>query len=243
MPPLAHDDADGNRAPLALLVDRDANTRRLYADFLRLSACTIEEAEDGREALAKAIARRPAIVVTETRLPGINGYNLCNLLRSDPATRDVPILFLTSKGYERDLRRAEQIGGDGVLVKPCLPETLLREMQRLLREAANLRERPHAIHETVHAQAERSDQLLAISREHTRRLTLSRAHVRVATAAPPVPPPSVMCPSCDKPLHYVRSHVGGVNARSSEQWDYFECPAGCGEFQYRQRTRKLRRVC
>ena len=73
---LAQVDASEHRAPLTLLVDRDADTRRMYAEFLILSSCSIEEAEDGREALAKAIARRPDIVVTETRLPGINGYDL-----------------------------------------------------------------------------------------------------------------------------------------------------------------------
>jgi hypothetical protein len=43
-------------------------------------------------------------------------------------------------------------------------------------------------------------------------------------------------------LQYLRSHVGGVSALNSEQWDYYECAAGCGTFQYRQRTRKLRQV-
>ena len=239
---LAHVDASEHPAPLTLLVDHDADTRRMYAQFLALSSCNIEEAEDGREALAKAIARRPDIVVTETRLPGINGYDLCNLLRSDSSTRDVPILFVTSDAFDIDLRRAERVGADAVLAKPCLPETLLIEMKRLLQESGDLRERARALRAKVRTQVERSDQLLAISRGHTRRLTLSRAHVRVETDAPPAMPPALVCPTCDQPLVYSRSHVGGVNARSSEQWDYFECPAGCGTFQYRQRTRKLRCV-
>jgi two-component system cell cycle response regulator DivK len=239
---LAHVDASEHRAPLTLLVDHDADTRRLYAEFLTLSSCHIEEAEDGREALAKAIAWHPDIVVTETRLPGINGYDLCNLLRADSSTRDIPILFVTSDAFDNDLRRAERVGADAVLLKPCLPETLLIEMKRLLQESGELRERARALRAKVRTQVERSDHLLAISRGHTRRLTLSRAHVRVETDAPPAVPPALVCPICDKPLVYVRSHVGGVNARSSEQWDYFECPAECGTFQYRQRTRKLRRV-
>jgi len=239
---LAHADTSEHRAPLTLLVDRDADTRRMYAEFLTLSSCSIEEAEDGREALAKAIARRPDIVVTETRLPGINGYDLCNLLRADSATRDLPILFVTSDSFDNDLRRAERVGADAVLVKPCLPTTLLLEMQRLLQESCGLRERARGLRAKVRTQVERSDQLLAISRGQTRRLTLSRAHVRVETDAPPAAPPSLVCPTCDKPLVYARSHVGGVNARSSEQWDYFDCPSGCGTFQYRQRTRKLRCV-
>src|SRR5690349_114225 len=62
-------------APLALLVDRDLDTRRMYAEYLRLSGCAVEEAEDGREALAKAISHHPNVIVTETRLPGINGFD------------------------------------------------------------------------------------------------------------------------------------------------------------------------
>ena len=52
----------------------------------------------------------------------------------------------------------------------------------------------------------------------------------------------LVCPSCDQALKYLRSHIGGVSARHLEQWDYFECPAGCGSFQYRERTKKLRKV-
>jgi len=52
----------------------------------------------------------------------------------------------------------------------------------------------------------------------------------------------LVCPNCDRALQYVRSHVGGVSARLSEQWDYYTCHGACGTFQYRQRTRRLRQV-
>ena len=63
---------DLGRSPLALLVDRDVDTRKMYAEYLRLSVCDIDEADDGREALAMAIAHHPDVIITETRLPGIN---------------------------------------------------------------------------------------------------------------------------------------------------------------------------
>jgi two-component system cell cycle response regulator DivK len=58
-------------------------------------------------------------------------------------------------------------------------------------------------------------------------------------------PPSLVCPSCDRPLWYYRSHIGGVKSRKAEQWDEFVCPhpGSCGVFEFRQRTRKLRRIC
>jgi hypothetical protein len=80
-----------------------------------------------------------------------------------------------------------------------------------------------------------------VDRVH-RRPTLKKAHHRGDTIAPPIPPPTLLCPSCDRPLTYRRSHVGGVSSRHSEQWDYYDCVSRCGTFQYRARTRKLRKV-
>jgi len=226
---------------LALLVDRDDDTRTMYAEVLRLGTWTIEEASDGREALAKAIARRPDIVITETRLPGINGYELCGLLRRDAITREIPIVVVTADAYPADLQHARDAGADTVLVKPCLPEQLAAEVARVLQTARGLQARGAAVYERAAAQISRARTLVGQARE-TKRLVLSRAHQRHDTTTPPVTPPILVCPQCDQPLTYKRSHVGGVSARHAEQWDYFECPTGCGSFQYRQRTRKLRKV-
>src|SRR5438552_681074 len=131
-----------DHALLALLVDRDPDTRKMYAEYLRLSAaCETDEAADGREALAKAMARHPDVIVTETRLPGINGIDLCTLLRRDTSTSAIPIIFVTGDAFEIDVKRAERAGADAVLTKPCLPEILLAEIRRVLHESMELRQR------------------------------------------------------------------------------------------------------
>src|SRR4026207_1227417 len=117
-------------APLvALIADRDAETRKIYAEFLALSDCRIEQAEDGRDALAKVFSRQPDIVITETHLPGINGFELCALLRQDTATRSIPIVLVAPAKIDVDLdvERAETAGADAVLTKPCPPATLFAE--------------------------------------------------------------------------------------------------------------------
>ncbi len=227
---------------LALLVDRDPDTRKMYAESLRLSGFTrIDEADDGRDALAKALERHPDVIVTETRLPGINGFDLCTLVRRDTSTSLIPIIFVTGDPLETDLKRARRAGADAVLTKPCLPEVLLGEIRRLLAHSAELQKRSEAARRNVTKQLARSCEL--IERSHTaKRLMLSRAHLRGDTTEPPLVPPVLICPRCDQPMRYVRSHIGGVSVRNSEQWDYFECTAGCGTFQYRERTRKLRKV-
>jgi CheY-like chemotaxis protein len=228
-------------APLvALIADRDADTRRMYAEFLMLSDCLIEHSEDGRDALAKVFSRRPDIVVTETHLPGINGFELCALLRQDSATRSIPIVVVTGDAAAADVHRAETAGADAVLAKPCRPETLFAEIQRLVHQSADLRERSRAARERLHDQLTRSGTLL--DRSRSRRTMLSSAHARHDTTTPPIPPPVLLCPECAQMLRYVRSHIGGVTALNSEQWDYFDCTSGCGTFQFRERTRKVRRV-
>jgi CheY-like chemotaxis protein len=228
-----------------LLVDRDSDTRRMYAEFLTLSEhCDIVEAEDGRDALAKALTRHPDVIITETRLPGLTGFDLCALLRRDSSTSSIPVIFVTGDAFEADVKRAERAGADAVLTKPCLPERLLDEVHRVLADSRELRARGAQARHAMTIQLQKSEDL--IERSHAtlfkRRVILSRAHQRHDTTEPPIKPPALICPNCDLPLKYLRSHVGGVSARHSEQWDYFECSAGCGTFQYRERTRKLRTV-
>jgi len=228
-------------APLvALIADRDADTRRMYAEFLMLSDCRIEHSEDGRDALAKVFSRLPDIVITETHLPGINGFELCALLRQDSATRSIPIVMVTGDAVAANVQRAETAGADAVLAKPCRPETLFAEIQRLVHQSADLRERSRAARERLHDQLTRSGTLL--DRSRGRRTMLSSAHARHDTTTPPIQPPALLCPECSQMLRYVRSHIGGVTAQNSEQWDYFDCAGGCGTFQFRERTRKVRRV-
>ena len=71
---------------LALLADGDAAARRVCADHLRQWSYEIDETDDGRDALAKAIARNPSLIVTAAQLPGVSGIELCRLLRTDAVT-------------------------------------------------------------------------------------------------------------------------------------------------------------
>jgi CheY-like chemotaxis protein len=236
-----HAGRQADALPSALLVDRDPDTRRMYREYLTIGAWAVDEASDGREALAKAIATHPNVVVTETRLPGMSGYDLCAILRRDSATREIPILVVTGDAFESDVARAQRAGADAVLIKPCLPETLLREMSRLVAQSRELRAGHAVTRQTVFEQVSSPERLIDTSSELRRRI-LSHAHNRHDTTSPPIPPPGLVCPQCDYALVYRRSHIGGVSARHPEQWDYYECPNNCGTFQYRERTRKLRKV-
>jgi CheY-like chemotaxis protein len=215
---------------LILVVEPDPETCAMYAmGLLSVSGWSAEPVSDGREALARAISRRPNVVVTETRVPGLDGIELCRLLKRDPDTRQIPILIVTGNTQEQLIAKARDAGADKVLFKPFVLDELIEAVQGML--APKTRTSPPEVQAPVHS-----------ARTPLRRRAQSRLHRRGQTTAPPLRPPDLMCPSCDRPLTYHSSYIGGVSASHEEQWDDYECSSACGRFQYRQRTRKLRRL-
>jgi CheY-like chemotaxis protein len=217
-----------------LIVDPDTDSRALYRQSFALAGCDVVEASDGREALAKVFTRVPTLIITEMRLPFVDGCALCEILRRDSVTVDVPILVVTADVRATELSRVRQLGADGVLVKPTTPEDVLTAARRLMAETGEMRQRAKAMRANAVTQRQQAER---------QRVRLSKSFSRFATTVPPVSPPILVCPSCDRALTYEQSYVGGVSMRHPEQWDHYTCPSGaCGVFQYRHRTRKLRRV-
>jgi len=97
---------------------------------LRAARFAVDEAEDGQEALDKAFAGRPDIIVMDLSLPVLDGWEAIRRLRSDDRTRAIPLIALTGHSVEEE----ENPGYDAILVKPCLPEALLSQIRALLAE-------------------------------------------------------------------------------------------------------------
>jgi CheY-like chemotaxis protein len=224
-------------AQKVLVADADDESRGLYAEALGAEQYEIFHATDGRDALVKVLEYSFALVITETHLPLIDGYALCELIRRDVLIRTMPIIVVTGDARPTAQKRALIAGADVVLVKPCACDELLSEAKRLILKDFD----QPALMTAPPLPAPAEPDTLA-DRPGKARGTKSRSHKRYDTTEPPVSPPILRCPSCDRSLSYSFSHVGGVSAREPEQWDYFACPASCGQFQYRQRTRKLQRV-
>ena len=117
---------------IALLVDRDQDTRHMYAEYLKLGNWRVDEASDGREALAKAIALHPDVIITETRLPGIDGITLCGILKERADTQSIPIIILTAKTTMGDVEEAFAAHADDFMAKPFEWAELLGKINRCL---------------------------------------------------------------------------------------------------------------
>jgi diguanylate cyclase (GGDEF)-like protein/PAS domain S-box-containing protein len=116
-----------------LVVDDEESSRYLLEQLLRGRGHDVVSAVDGLDALEKAGASCPDVVVTDILMPRMDGYKLCVRLRSEPATRRIPILVYTASfGEAADRRFAESIGVDKFLIKPQQPDVIVAEVERLL---------------------------------------------------------------------------------------------------------------
>ena len=123
----------GSALPRALVVDPDPDTRLFYKTALEPFTAGISEAEDGAEALGRALCNQPALIVTETTLPRVDGFELCVLLRRDPLTARAGIVVVTGAASPSVTSRAVAAGADAVLAKPCGRDELLATVYHVCR--------------------------------------------------------------------------------------------------------------
>jgi two-component system, cell cycle response regulator DivK len=123
---------DDEKPDLILLVDDYQDGREMYADSLRFAGYKTLEASSGVEALQLAIDRLPTLILMDLSLPGIDGWEVTQRLKKDPRTRHIPIVALTAHALQEERERAERAGCDSFVAKPCLPEELLAEVERVL---------------------------------------------------------------------------------------------------------------
>ncbi len=115
-----------------LVVDDSEDTTELLGTLLEMAGHSIQVAHTGPSALEVAAAFRPDAVILDIGLPGLDGYQVAQRLREDPALKSVTLIAATGYGQEEDLRRSREVGFDQHLVKPIDPG----ELQRLLAELA-----------------------------------------------------------------------------------------------------------
>jgi len=126
-------------APRVLLVEDDPEQRMLLGAGLRQAGYPVTEVARGDEAVGAIRVTRPQLVLLDVDLPGLDGLQICRLLRTDPELHDTPIIFLTGRSSPADRVAGLAIGGDDYLLKPVdLPELRLRIGLVLRRRAAPL---------------------------------------------------------------------------------------------------------
>lgn len=122
------------REPLSVLViDDDADTRRIYSEYLRIKGWVVFTADDGRSGLDKSIDLRPDVVVLDLAMPRVDGWTVLKHLRESSWTTTIPVVVVSALSGVRD--EAFHAGCDAFLMKPCPPEVLWLQIRALFRHA------------------------------------------------------------------------------------------------------------
>jgi two-component system cell cycle response regulator DivK len=117
---------------LVLVVEDYQDAREMYAAYLQFSGYRVAEATNGIEAIEKAIQLLPDIILMDLALPKVDGWEATKRLKSDPRTKDIPIVALTGHALAGFAEGAREAGCDAFVTKPCLPDALVAEIRRML---------------------------------------------------------------------------------------------------------------
>jgi len=116
-----------------LVVDDEPDVLELVVFHLEKENFKVAVADTGDKALKMARSQVPSLLVLDLMLPGINGLEICRLLKQDPKTRDVPILMLTARASEEDRIRGLELGAHDYVTKPFSPRELVLRVKNILR--------------------------------------------------------------------------------------------------------------
>jgi DNA-binding response OmpR family regulator len=119
-----------------LLVDDERAIRTICRVNLESDGFAVVEAADGDEALARVGRERPSLVLLDVMMPGVDGWSVAERLAADPATRDVPVVFLSARATPDDVLRAQELGAVGYVMKPFDPLELAALVKNLLERIA-----------------------------------------------------------------------------------------------------------
>ena len=139
---------------ILLIVDDDNTNLQVIGSFLYNKNYKIILAKSGKDALKSVENNHPDLILLDIMMPGMNGYEVCEKLKANNQTKDIPIIFLTAKTETKDIIKGFNTGGVDYITKPFIKEELLARIkthislkisQDLLKEQAKKLEKANKI--------------------------------------------------------------------------------------------------
>jgi two-component system sensor histidine kinase/response regulator len=120
-----------------LVVEDEAENRLLIGMILSTEGYQVIPAVDGADALARLEREPPDLILLDLMMPQMNGFEVLERLRADPATAPIPVIVLTALAQERDIERAVASGAQGYVIKPFEPDELLKRIEEFTHACEN----------------------------------------------------------------------------------------------------------
>ncbi len=118
-----------------LIAEDERDIRDLIAFTLQFAGHEVITTSNGEEALQTVRAQKPQLVLLDVRMPKMTGYEVCKELKADPATQSIPVVFLSAKGQESEIRNGLEAGAEQYLLKPFSPDQLIEQVNKILSKA------------------------------------------------------------------------------------------------------------
>jgi DNA-binding response OmpR family regulator len=116
-----------------LIAEDEPDIRELITLTLQFSGYDVVRATDGAEAFDAAKSDHFDLILMDVRMPRMTGYEACRILRESDATKGIPIIFLSAKGQESEVKAGLDAGADDYILKPFAPDMLTRKIQEVLK--------------------------------------------------------------------------------------------------------------
>jgi DNA-binding response OmpR family regulator len=118
--------------PKILLVDDQESVQKLLDAILKVRNYDVVYASNGLDAIEIALSVKPDLVLLDVMMPGMDGFKVCQALKGNSATKEIPVVFLTARGDDSDREMGERVGASGFVKKPFRSAELLSIISSLL---------------------------------------------------------------------------------------------------------------
>ncbi len=115
-----------------LVVDDEINITQILEFSIGAEGYEVISAQNGEEAIDKARREQPDLIILDIMMPIIDGYEACRILKSNPLTKNIPVVLLTAKGRDIDKRLGYEVGATDYIIKPFSPNKLIDRIHELL---------------------------------------------------------------------------------------------------------------
>lgn len=115
-----------------LVAEDEVDIRGLIKFSLEFIGLEVVEASNGEDAVEKADQEQPDLILLDVRMPKLSGYEACKVLKEQESTKEIPVVFLSARGQEREIKHGLDLGAEEYILKPFAPDQLQQRVVSLL---------------------------------------------------------------------------------------------------------------
>jgi CheY-like chemotaxis protein len=115
-----------------LIAEDEPDIRELVAFTLRFAGHEVTTTANGEEAVQQATQIIPDLILMDVRMPKMTGYDACRVMKTNPALKDIPVVFLSAKGQDSEIQSGLDAGAEDYLLKPFAPDQLTQRVRAIL---------------------------------------------------------------------------------------------------------------